>query len=145
MVSDQKMTEAETPKAVTPEEIAERGVYLKHHGHNCCQSSLLALAESNPSIKLDPETLKSLGAGFAGGMGNMEGACGALCGAEMYAGLVTDGKGTIKFAKEINEDFAQTCGSVICKELKGKGTGKVLCECDNCVRNAILSAKKVLG
>jgi len=30
-----------------------------------------------------------------------------------------------------------TCGASICKDLKGRDTGVVLCECDDCVRNAV--------
>ena len=41
--------------------------------------------------------------------------------------------------------FKEKSGATICGELKGVGTGKVLCECDDCVRNAVLSLGEVLG
>ena len=31
------------------------------------------------------------------------------------------------------------------QELKGVGTGKVLCECPECVRNAVLALGEVMG
>ena len=36
-------------------------------------------------------------------------------------------------------------GATICRELKGVGTGKVLCSCEDCVRNAIRAAEDALG
>lgn len=38
-----------------------------------------------------------------------------------------------------------TCGATICKDLKGVETGKVLCPCAQCVRNAVLAAGEMLG
>ena len=32
-----------------------------------------------------------------------------------------------------------------CRELKGIDTGKVLCSCENCVRNAVRAAEEVLA
>ena len=36
-------------------------------------------------------------------------------------------------------------GATICKDLKGVETGKVLCPCAQCVRNAVLAAGEMLG
>ena len=36
-------------------------------------------------------------------------------------------------------------GATICRELKGVGTGKVLCSSENCVRNAIRAASEAIG
>ena len=33
--------------------------------------------------------------------------------------------------------FREMCGSAVCGELKGRDTGVVLCDCDDCVRNAV--------
>ena len=60
------------------------------------------------------EILTNAASGFAVGMGGMEATCGALIGA------------------------------TICKDLKGKDTGVVLCECDDCIRNAIRAFDEVL-
>ena len=62
----------------------------------------------------DKEILTNAASGFAVGMGGMEATCGALIGA------------------------------TICKDLKGKDTGVVLCECDDCIRNAIRAFAEVL-
>lgn len=74
----------------------------------------------------------------------MESTCGALIGAVMVAGILTDGKGTPRISKELVQNFERKCGATICKDLKGIGTGKVLCPCPECVRNAVLSLGEVL-
>ena len=33
--------------------------------------------------------------------------------------------------------FKEKCGATICKDLKGRDTGVVICECDDCVRHAV--------
>lgn len=78
-------------------------------------------------------------------MGCMESTCGALIGAVMVAGILTDGKGTPRISKELVQNFERKCGATICKDLKGIETGKVLCSCPECVRNAVLSLGEVLG
>lgn len=66
-------------------------------------------------------------------------------GAVMVAGILTDGKGTPRISKELVQNFERKCGATICKDLKGIGTGKVLCPCPECVRNAVLSLGEALG
>lgn len=70
-------------------------------------------------------------------MGGMEATCGALIGATMMAGIVKPGKKSAITAREILNKFQEYSGATICKDLKGKDTGVVLCECDDCIRNAI--------
>ena len=78
------------------------------------------------------------GACFGLGMGTMEATCGALCGAQLVQGLAKfEGKNLREKAKELYKAFAEECGGSLCKELKGIGTGKVICSCDDCVRNAV--------
>jgi hypothetical protein len=36
-------------------------------------------------------------------------------------------------------------GAVICKELKGIETGKVLCACEDCVKNAVHAYETVMA
>ena len=119
---------------MTPEERAERAVEYKSNGNNCAQAVILALADETG---LPEETLRSMAAGFGGGMGTMEGACGALVAAGMAAGLKTVGKGTGAYSRAIIRDFKDRCGAVVCKDLKGIETGNMLCSCDDCVRNAV--------
>ena len=126
---------------MTIEERAARAVELKA-GCNCAQAVVLSYADKLP---LEEETLKKLAAGYGGGMGCMDGTCGALVGAVMVAGMLTDGQGTGRYAREILLGFRERCGATICKDLKGVETGKVLCPCTECVRNAVLAAGAALG
>ena len=126
---------------MTIEERAARAVELKA-GCNCAQAVVLSYADKLP---LEEETLKKLAAGYGGGMGCMAGTCGALVGAVMAAGMLTDGQGTGRYAREILLGFRERCGATICKDLKGVETGKVLCPCTECVRNAVLAAGAALG
>ncbi len=126
---------------MTIEERAARAVKLKA-GCNCAQAVVLSYADKLP---LEEETLRKLAAGYGGGMGCMEGTCGALVGAVMVAGMLTDGQGTGRYAREILLGFRERCGATICKDLKGVETGKVLCPCTECVRNAVLAAGAALG
>ena len=126
---------------MTIEERAARAVELKA-SYNCAQAVVLSYADKLP---LEEETLKKLAAGYGGGMGCMEGTCGALVGAVMVAGMLTDGQGTGRYAREILLGFRERCGATICKDLKGIETGKVLCPCTECVRNAVLAAGAALG
>ncbi|MBQ8974983.1 MAG: C_GCAxxG_C_C family protein [Oscillospiraceae bacterium] len=113
----------------------EYAVKMKHSGYNCCQAVLLAYVEE---LGLTEECLTKLGAGFGSGMGTMEGTCGALCGAEMILGLYGyEGRRMNPQAGNMQNSFKEKCGATICKDLKGVETGKMLCSCDDCVRNAV--------
>ena len=110
---------------------------------NCCQAVVRAFADTIP---LDETTLMSLSAGFGAGMGTMEGTCGALVGAIIVAGLRTGGNGTVALSRKILPRFKELCvGATICRDLKGIETGKVLCSCENCVRNAVCAAEEVFA
>ena len=64
---------------------AEKALEVKHQmGINCCQAVLLAYKDE---LNKTEEELLRLGSGFGGGMGCMEGSCGALIGAVMVASL----------------------------------------------------------
>ncbi len=113
----------------------EYAVELKHNGHNCAQAVLCAFADE---IDMTAEELKKIGASFGVGMGCMEATCGALIAAGVLLGLKKyDGKPVLHDAAAINRRFNELCGATICKDLKGRDTGVVLCECDDCVRNAV--------
>ncbi len=113
----------------------EYAVELKHTGYNCAQAVLCAFAEETD---LSEETLKKIGAAYGVGMGCMEATCGALCAAQILMGLKDyEGKPVLRDAAVLHDEFRKMCGATICKELKGRETGVVLCECDDCVRNAV--------
>ncbi|MCR5416003.1 MAG: C-GCAxxG-C-C family protein [Pseudobutyrivibrio sp.] len=127
----------------TIKERAELAANLKATGKcNCTQSVVKAFEDI---IDVDPTVLTQLGAGFAAGMGCMESTCGALIGAVMVAGVTTEGKGTPRYSKEIMSKFNDKCGATICKDLKGITTGQTLCECNDCVKNAVLSLGETLN
>lgn len=120
---------------MTNEERALKASELKSTGKcNCCQAVLKIYEDK---INVDDASLMTLGAGYAAGMGCMESTCGALIGAVMVAGFLTGGKGTPSAAKSLVNDFKAKSGALICKELKGIETGKVLCECKDCVKHAV--------
>ena len=113
----------------------EKAVQLKHNGHNCCQAVLCAFADDLPFAEDD---LNRIGAAYGVGMGCMEATCGALCAAEMILGMKKfEGKPILRDAAALHKAFTEKCGASICKDLKGRDTGVVLCECDDCVRNAV--------
>lgn len=102
--------------------------------HNCTQAVLCTYADLTG---VDEETLKNAGNGFAAGMGNMEGTCGAIVGAGIVYGLATKDKAkSVKGMRQIMENFQQRNGATQCKRLKGVGTGKVLRDCPHCVADA---------
>ena len=120
----------------------ELAVQLKHSGCNCCQAVLCAFAEESG---LSEAQLKQLGAGFGAGMGGMEATCGALVGAQLLLGLKKyAGRPMMAEAKALHQSFTQKCGASICKDLKGRDTGIVLCACDDCVRAAAELAEDMI-
>ena len=126
---------------MTIEERAELAVETFAAGKGNCTQSVLCAWEDK--ISVDHDTLMKLGAGYGAGMGCMQATCGALIGAVMAAGSVTDGKGTPRTARSILTSFQEKSGATICKDLKGVETGKVLCPCAQCVRNAVLAAGEI--
>ena len=129
---------------MTPEQRGEKAATLKKSGSaNCCQSVLLAYADV---LGKDEDALRRLGAGFAVGMGSMEATCGALIGAGMVAGIrLGPGPAAVQASRKILASFRERCGATLCKDLKGRDTGKVLCECSECCRNAVLAAEETLA
>ena len=108
---------------------------------NCCQAVLVAFAD-----KLDKseEDLLRLGSGFGSGMATMEGTCGALVGAIMVSSLLSPDGEARNNSRAIMSRFKELCGgATICRDLKGIETGKMLCSCEDCVRNAVLSAGEI--
>ena len=125
----------------------ERAIELKNRTgdahYNCAQAVACVFAEETG---MSEETLRQLGAGFGLGMGTMEATCGALCGAQMVLGLREyHGKPIRDKAAELFKAFKDRCGGTLCRELKGVGTGKVLCSCDDCVRNATALLEERIG
>lgn len=127
---------------MTIKERAEKGVSVRAEKKgNCCQSVVMALADQTP---LTEAQLMAAASGFGGGMGNREGTCGALVGAGIVAGLHV-GEKPLRFGKAISDDFLAHCGAVTCKALKGLESGRMLCACEDCIRNAVRAYGRVMG
>ena len=109
---------------------------------NCCQAVLVAFADK---LGKGEDDLLRLGSGFGSGMATMEGTCGALVGAIMVSSLLSAGGEVRNNSRAIMSRFKELCGgATICRDLKGIETGKMLCSCEDCVRNAVLSAGEAL-
>lgn len=121
---------------MTVQERAEAGAKFKAAGAcNCAQAVVRAFEDK---VGADARTM-AMTSGFAAGMGGMEGTCGAIVGAVVVAGILTDGKGTPRLARDIVEKFRERSGATICRDLKTGAGGRPLCECPQCVANAILA------
>ena len=119
----------------------ERAVMYKRE-YNCCQAVLMAFA---PELGLPEDRLLAMGACFGSGMGCMEETCGALCGAQIAQGLLKyDNCRMNSQASLLRAEFEQRCGATRCKDLKGVGTGHVLCSCEDCVRHAVEALEEIL-
>ena len=124
-------------KEMTLEERMEYAARRKSE-MNCCQAVLVAFADK---LGKGEDELLRLGSGFGSGMGTMEGTCGALVGAIMASSLLSPSGEAMKNSRAIMPKFKELCGgATICRDLKGIGTGKVLCSCEDCVRNAVRAA-----
>ena len=111
-------------------------------GYNCAQSVALTYADL---VDMAPEQLFKITEGFGLGGGNMQGTCGAISGAIALIGLLNScgdlehpstKAQTYALGREILERFKAQNGSVLCHELKGVGTGKVLRSCPDCMMAA---------
>ena len=113
----------------------EYAVQLKHCGYNCCQAVLCAFTDE---VGMNEDELKRIGAAFGVGMGCLEATCGSLIGAQILMGMKKyQGRSMLRDAASVLRQFETMCKATLCKDLKGRDTGIVLCECDDCVRNAV--------
>lgn len=121
----------------------ETAVEKKHCGYNCAQAVACSFCEE---AHMDEDTLFSLTQGFGAGLRTMDGTCGAISGAAVVAGLINQNRmETSRDVRFVMNQFKQQNGSVICKDLKGVETGKMLRSCDDCVRDAVKFLENVLN
>lgn len=129
----------------------EKAVQLHRGNYNCCQAVVCAFAGE---VGTDEVLLFRIAEGFGGGTATTRGICGALNGAVMLAGLRnSDGnignpasKGaTAGLVRELSARFEEKTGALICRELKGIDTHRILCPCSECVRAGAECVKEVLG
>ena len=121
--------------------LAERAVENHRKGYNCAQAVACAFCEK---LGRDEKEVFEMMEAFGLGMGTM-GTCGAVSVMAAVAGMVeSDGaldaprtkKQSYKAMKELTEKFIAKNQSVICREIKGVETGKVLRSCPGCVQDA---------
>lgn len=121
--------------------LAEKAVANHKKGYNCAQAVACAFCDK---LGKDEKEVFELMEAFGFGMGTM-GTCGAVSAMAAVAGMVeSDGaldapktkKASYKAMKELTEKFLEKNGSVICREIKGVETKKVLRSCDGCVQDA---------
>lgn len=120
----------------------------KHtRGYNCAQIVLCSYAEE---LGIDEETLFRISEGFGAGMGGMMQTCGAVTAMFMALGLANSSGDlqacdtkpqTMKKVRELAAEFEKKNESIVCRELKGIDTGKVLRSCDGCIEDGI----RILG
>ena len=109
------------------------------NGYNCCQAVACAFAEE---LGIDESVLYRIGEGFGRGMGCGKGACGALSGAVMVAGLVNSNgdiehagmtkAATLKLSGSLFEAFEERVGANACEDIK-KGPEGPLASCAECI------------
>jgi len=90
------------------------------NSHNCAQAILHTYADI---AGISEDEAMNIAGAFGGGMGNMEGTCGALVGAGLVLGLVNKDKvKSMKQMRQIMSKFQERNGATQCKLLKGVGT-----------------------
>ena len=116
---------------------------LHRKGYSCSQSVAVACADL---VDVPKEILFKAAEGFGAGMGTMDGVCGALTGALLIAGLKNSTANfaapkskasTMKLSKAMLTSFREKCGALICRDLKGVDTGKMICSCPDCIKHGV--------
>lgn len=128
----------------------EIAVEKRSKGYNCAQAVACTYCDM---AGVDEVTMFKMTEALGLGLGGMEGTCGALTGACVLAGMVNstgnlespDSKaGSFKLSKEMTRLFLERNTTLVCKELKGVETGKMIRSCADCVRDAAEFVEKVL-
>ncbi len=129
----------------------DQAVALRNKGYNCGQAVACAYAEE---YGIDTLSMFRMTEAMGSGLGCTLGTCGAINAACVIASLkmstgnldTPNSKGkTYPVAKQMVTLFEQEAGALRCRDIKGIETGKVLCECEECVRIACRIIDKVLG
>lgn len=123
-------------------EKTQKALELHKKGYNCAQCVACVFAED---FGKDEKEVFQLMEGFGFGMGCME-VCGAVSGMTAVAGMMkSDGnlnepstkKLSYRESKAMVDEFQEKIGSIICRDIKGVDTGKVLRSCDGCIEDAV--------
>ena len=129
----------------------ELALELRSKGYNCCQCTACAFAKD---MDVDYVTVFKAAEALGSGLGGMKGVCGALSGAAMVIGLknstanleAPDSKAaSCRLSRELTDKFQEKAGSIICREIKGVETGKMLHSCPDCIKDAVTLTEEILG
>lgn len=102
--------------------------------YNCAQSIVSTYCDL---MHMDEASVCALTRGFAAGMGNMKGTCGAIVGATMVLSVVYPNRAeSIKHTAHLMRLFEIRNHATQCCMLKGIDTGKPLRACPDCVADA---------
>lgn len=119
----------------------EQALAYHKKGYNCAQAVACAFAAD---LGRDEQEVFRMMEAFGLGMGTMT-TCGAISGMAAVIGLKeSDGnlekpgtkKNSYRVSKELIRRFQEKNGSIICRELKGVDTKKVLRSCNGCIEDA---------
>lgn len=112
-----------------------------NRGYNCAQAVACTYADL---VGVDEDLMFRLTEGLGLGGGSMEGTCGALAGAQIILSMRSSSgnlehpdskQATYKRDRALDARFKELTGAVLCRDIKGVGTGQVLCPCPGCVVN----------
>ena len=151
-MAEEYQREEAADKVLTIEERVRMIPILHRKGYTCSQTVLCVYADL---LGMDERDLFRISEGFGVGMGGMMLTCGAVTSMAMAANLKNScgdpescsTKGSsIRLVKRLATQFQEKNGSVICRELKGMDTGKVLRDCPGCIEDAIrIVGKELFG
>lgn len=119
-------------------------------GYNCGQAVACAFSDLTG---VDEETMFRITEGMGLGMGCMEGTCGAVNGAITILGLKNSTANldapnskvhTYQLSKELVGAFRDKNQSIVCKDLKGVETKKVLRSCQGCIEDATRILEEII-
>lgn len=128
----------------------EETIQKHNKGYNCAQAVACTYCDL---VGVEEETMFKMTEALGLGMGGMEGTCGAVTGACILAGMKQssgrldrpDSKAaSYQLSRTIVQQFEAQNQTVICRELKGIDTGKMLRPCTECIRDAARIAEQVL-
>ncbi|MCR5229892.1 MAG: C-GCAxxG-C-C family protein [Solobacterium sp.] len=128
----------------------ETAVQKRNCGYNCAQAVACTYAEE---FGMDEKTMFRVTEGLGTGLGTTRGTCGALNAACLLAGMKRSSANlekpdsrafTYQLTRKLVSEFENQAGAVRCMDIKGIGTGRVLCECEDCVRIACRLTEKYI-
>ena len=118
----------------------EKAIELHKNRYTCSQAVACAFCDL---VDVDESTMKDMVRRYCGGAYKV---CGAVMGAYVIVNYLKGNvnpdnpaepiRDDVKLLNEIEKRFKEKNSSVVCKELKGIGTGNVLRSCRGCVEDA---------